>query len=103
MVLVGDRRPEQGHDAITHDLVDRALIAMHRRHQALQDRIEELAGLLGVAIRQQLHRALQVRKENRHLLALPFKRSLGLEDLLGEVDRGVAQRFMGARGQKWRG
>src|SRR5262245_19164012 len=28
MILVGNRRPEQGHDSVTHDLVDGALIAV---------------------------------------------------------------------------
>jgi hypothetical protein len=50
MVLMGERRPEQRHDAIAHDLVHRVLIAVHGSHEALQDRIEELARLLGITV-----------------------------------------------------
>src|SRR5262245_25917690 len=32
MVLVGHRRTEEGHDAVPHDLVDGALVAMDRFH-----------------------------------------------------------------------
>ena len=49
---MGERRPKERHDAVTHDLVDGALIAVHGRHHALQDRIKELARLLGVAVGQ---------------------------------------------------
>jgi hypothetical protein len=33
---------------------------VHRRHHALQHRVEELAPLLGFAVGQQLHRALEI-------------------------------------------
>jgi hypothetical protein len=59
---------------------------------ALQDRVEELPGLLRVALSQQLQRALQVGEEHGHLLALPFQGGLRLEDLLGQVAGGVAHR-----------
>ena len=44
---------------LPHNLIDRALVAVHRRHHALQDGIEELPGLFRVAIRQQFHGALR--------------------------------------------
>ena len=52
MIFMRNRRPKQGHNAIAHDLVDGAFIAVHGRHHALQHRIEELPGVLGVAIGQ---------------------------------------------------
>jgi hypothetical protein len=58
MVLMRDRRPEQRHDAVAQHLVDRPFVAMHRCHHALEHRVEELTCFLGVAIGQQLHRAL---------------------------------------------
>ena len=73
MVLMGNRRPEQGHDAIAHDLIHGALVAVHRRHHAFEHRVEQLPRLLGVAVGQQLHRALQVGEQHRDLLALPFQ------------------------------
>ena len=66
-------------------LVDRALVAVHGLHHALEDRVEELARLLGIAVGEQLHRALEVGEQHRDLLALAFERGLGGEDLLGEV------------------
>jgi hypothetical protein len=50
MILVGERRPEQGHDAVAHHLVDGAFVAVHRGHHVLQHGIEELAGFLGVTV-----------------------------------------------------
>jgi len=50
MVFMGERRPKQDHDAIAHDLVHGPLVAVHRGHQALQHRVEELPRLLGIAI-----------------------------------------------------
>jgi hypothetical protein len=65
---------------------------VHRRHHALEHRVEELAGFFGVAVGQELQGALQVGKEHRDLLALPFQGAAGGEDFLGQIPRGVAQR-----------
>jgi hypothetical protein len=73
MVFMGDRRAKQRHDAVAHDLVHGAFITVHGVHQALQDRIEELPGLLGVTVGQQLHGALQVGEEHGDLLAFAFQ------------------------------
>ncbi len=92
MVLMGQRRPEQGHDAIAHDLVYRPLVAVHGGHQALEHRVEELPRLLRVAVGEQLHRALQVGEEHAHLLALAFEGGFGGEDLLDEMCGRVCAR-----------
>jgi hypothetical protein len=52
VVLKSDGGTKQRHDAVAQHLVDSALVAMHGVHHALQDRIEELSGLLGVALGQ---------------------------------------------------
>ena len=78
---MGQRRAEQRHNAVTHDLVHGALIAVHRFHHTFQHRVEELPRLLGVAIGEELQRALHVGEEHRHLLALPFQRRAGGENL----------------------
>ena len=91
MVFMGERRPKQRHDAIAHDLVDRALIAMHGGHHALQHRIEELARLFGIAVGEQFHRALEVRKQHRDLLAFAFQGTAGGQDLLREIGGGVGE------------
>ena len=73
VVLVGQRRAEERHDPVAHHLVDGALVAVDGLHHPLEDRVEELARLLGVAVGEQLHRALEVGEEDRDLLALAFE------------------------------
>ena len=85
VVLVRERRAEERHDPVAHDLVDGALVAVHRLHHPLEHAVEQLARLLRVAVGEQLHRALEVGEEDGHLLALALERALRREDLLGEV------------------
>ena len=92
VVLVGHRRAEQRHDPVAHDLVDGALVAVDGLHHPFEHGIEELPRLLGIAVGEQLHRALQVGEEHGDLLALALERGLRGEDLLGEVLRGVGLR-----------
>jgi hypothetical protein len=54
-----------------------------------EDGVEKLPGLLSTAIGEQFHRALEVGKEDRDLLALAFQGRFRDEDLLGEVLRRV--------------
>ena len=89
VVLVPDRRSEQRHDPVAHHLVDGALVVMDGLHHPFEHRVEELPGLLGVAVGEELHRALEVGEEHGHLLALAFEGGLRGEDLLGEVLGGV--------------
>ena len=77
VILMRDRRPKQGHNAIAHDLVHGAFVAVHGRHQALQHRVEELARLLGVAVSQEFHGALEVGKQDRDLLAFAGQGTAG--------------------------
>ena len=105
MIFMGERRPKQGHDAVAHDLVDRPLVAVDGLHHPLEHRVEELPGLLGVAVGQQLHRALQIGEQDRDLLALAFQGAFGGQDLLGEMARGVGEwgpRLVYGRGRSWR-
>ena len=73
VVLVRDRRPEQRHDPVAHDLVDGALVAVDGLHHPLEDGVQKLPRLLGIAIGQQLHRALEVGEEDGDLLALALR------------------------------
>jgi hypothetical protein len=52
VIFMGQRRPKQGHDAIAHNLIDRAFVAVHGVHHPRQDWVEELTGFLGVAVGQ---------------------------------------------------
>ena len=103
VVLVGERRAEERHDPVAHDLVDGALVAVDGLHHPLEDRVEELARLLGVTVGEQLHRALEVGEEDRDLLALALQGGLRGEDLLGEVLRGVGLRGVESLSRSRRG
>ena len=85
MVLVGQGGPEERHDAVPHDLIDRALVAVDRLHHPLEHGVEEVSRLFGIAIGEDLHRALEVGEEHGHLLALAFQGAPRGENLLGEV------------------
>ena len=98
MILMGQGRAKERHDAIAHDLVDRALVAVHGGHHAFQDGIEELPGLLGVALGQQFHGAFEVGKQHGDLLALAFQGTAGGEDLLSQIGWRVAE----GAGRRWR-
>ena len=81
-----DRRPKQGHNAITHDLVHGIFVAVHGRHHMLEHRVEELARLLRVAVGQQLHGAFEIGKEHRDLLAFAFEGGFGSKDFLARCE-----------------
>ncbi len=85
VVLVRQRGPEERHDAVPEHLVDGPLVAVDGLHHELEDRVDDLPRFFRVPVRQQLHRALQVREEHRHVLALAFQRAPRGEDLLREV------------------
>jgi hypothetical protein len=81
VVLVGERRAEERHDPVAHDLVDGALVAVDGLHHPLEDGIESLRRLLGIAVGEELHRALEVGEEHGDLLALAFEGGLRGENL----------------------
>jgi hypothetical protein len=55
VILVGEGGAEEGHDAVAHDLIHRALVAVDGLHHAFQYRVKELARLFGVAVGKQFH------------------------------------------------
>ena len=59
MVFLGEGRPEERHDPIPHYLVHRSLVVADGFHHALEDGVEELAGVLRISVGEQLHRGLQ--------------------------------------------
>ena len=65
---------------------------MHGLHHESQDRVQQAARILRIAVGEELHRALQVGEQHGHLLALALQGGPGREDLLGEVRRRVALR-----------
>ena len=99
VILVSERRAEEGHDPVAHDLVHDTLVLVDSPDHALEHRIDELARLLGVAFREHLGRALEVRKQHSDLLALTFERALRAQDAIGQVARGIARRGAKATGR----
>src|SRR3984893_12546283 len=92
VVVVGQWRSEERHYPAPRQLVDRTLVAMDRLHHVIENRVEELVSLLGVAVREQLHRTLHVGEEDRDLLALALKcgprRQDALRQMLGGIGNG---------------
>jgi hypothetical protein len=92
VVLVGERRPEERHDAVAHHLVDRALVAVHRLHHQLAHVVDDRPDLLGIAVADRLDHAVDVGEEHGHLLALALQRLAGIENALGQIGRRVGAR-----------
>src|SRR5439155_910380 len=66
-------------------LVHGAFVAVDGVHHPLEHGVEDLARLLGIAIGQKLHRALEVGEEHGDLLPFAFQRLARGEALLGEM------------------
>ena len=78
MILVRQRRPKQRHDAVAQDLVHRALVAMHGRHQAFEHQVKDVPRFLGdMNPHEPLHHWLQIIVVHH----LPLQR---VEDLLAD-------------------
>ena len=92
MILMGDRRAEERHDAVAHDPVHGALVVVDRLDHAFEHRVEDLLRGLGVAISKQLHRTLDIGEQDGDLLALTLEGCPCGEDLIGKVLRGVTRR-----------
>ena len=73
MILVRDRRAEQRHDPVAGELVDRPLEAVNALGEDREEAIHDPVPLLGIDLLGELHRALHVGEEDRHLLALAFE------------------------------
>jgi len=59
VILVRHRRAEERHDPVAQHLVHGSLVAVHRIHDPLEDRVEEPPRVLGVTVGEQLHRAFR--------------------------------------------
>ena len=97
MILMGDRRAEQRHDPVAHDLVDGALVAMHGIHHHADRAIEDAARLFRVSAFDDRERALDVGEQHRDVLALAGQLRTSVKDALGEMVRRVGVRCRRAR------
>ena len=85
VVLVGDGRAEQRHDAVAGVLVHRAFEAVHAVGKDGEEAVEDRVPLFRIDLFGQLHRALHVGEQHGDLLALAFEGGLRLQDFVGEV------------------
>ena len=85
VVFVSKRRTEQRHDAVAHDLVYCALVAMNSFHHELDYGIEELPCLFRVTVSKQFHGSLEISEKNSHLFSLTLERTFRRQDLLGQM------------------
>jgi hypothetical protein len=97
MVLMGQGRAKEGHEAITQNLVHRALIAVHSVHHGVQDGVEELLCGFRVEVANQLGGTSDVGKQDGDLLAFAFQGAARGQDLLREIGGRVRQRGLGSR------
>jgi hypothetical protein len=97
VILVGDRRPEQGHHPIACELVDRALHAMHRFRNRRKEAIEQTTPTLGVERLGEIHRAHDVHEHHRDLLALALDPLVCGMERHGELFRWAARRLLPRR------
>src|SRR5213594_618043 len=88
-VLVGDRRPEEGHDAVTRVLVDCSLEAMHLGRDALEAAVDDAVDLFGVELLGEAREPGYVREQHGHLAALALQCRPRVEDLVGQMLRRV--------------
>src|SRR5438874_2220137 len=89
MVLMGNRRPEERHEAITQELIDSALIAMDSAQRQLKKMVQDGMHGLWPELLRQARVIRQVTEEHGDLLALPLQRRVGGEDFLHQVLRSV--------------
>ena len=50
MVFMRQGGTEQGHNAVAHDLIHRAFVAVHGSHHQMQSGIEELVGVFRIEV-----------------------------------------------------
>jgi hypothetical protein len=91
VILVGDRRTEESHDAIAGVLIDGPCVAVHAVVENVEEAIEHLVPFLGTEPLRQVHRVLNVGEQHGDLLvlALDMRRGERMPALFAEL-RAVA-------------
>jgi len=90
MILVGDWSPEEGHDAIAEELVDRAFVTVDFGQDQVEGPGHQPMHFLGIEPLRERREARDVGEEHRDLLALSFQGAPGGQDLVREVLGSVA-------------
>jgi hypothetical protein len=89
VILVGDQGAEDRLDAIAPVLVHGSLEMVHAACEDLEEAVHYPIPLLRIDLLAEVHRTLEIREEDGHLLPLAFEGAAGRENLLGEVLRRV--------------
>ena len=103
MVLVGDGRAEERHEAVAQELVHRAFVAVHLRQGELEEAAQEVVHQVGAEALGEGGGAHEIAEEHGHRLALALQHRVRGEDLVGEVARRVdfrRPRALGGRGRR---
>ena len=85
VILVGDGRAEQGHEAVAEKLIDGSFVAVDLAEHQLEGSVHEGVGVLGIEPFGQRGEAGDVDEEHGDELALALEHSPRGEDLLGQV------------------
>src|SRR5262249_39710703 len=101
MILMGERCPEQRHEAITEELIDSPLIAMDLVEGYLKKAIEERVHCLGSDALSNRGRVRQVTEQYGDLFPFAFKSAPGGQNLLSKMFWDVGQWFSFGR-SRWR-
>ena len=92
VILVGDGRPEERHDAVAEELVHRALVAVDLGEHEIEGVAHEPMHFLGIEPLRERGEARHVHEKHRDLLPLAGEGAARGENLLGEVPRRVGLR-----------
>jgi AAA ATPase-like protein len=103
VVLVRERRAEEGHEAVAEKLVDGALVAVDLGEGDLEEPVEEIVHRVGPQPLGQRGGADQIAEEHGDRLALALQRRPRGEDALGEVPGCVGVGGTAGRGGRRRG
>ncbi len=93
MVFMGNGGAKQGHKAITQELVDGALVAVHLAQGQLEELVEQRVHSFWPQAFGQGCVVGQVAEEHRDLLTLACERGAGSKNFFGQVSGGVGERY----------
>src|SRR5204863_1711655 len=89
MILMSDRRPEEGHNPVAHDPIYSPLVTMDGFEHAFEHRVDKLLSGLGVVVGKNFHRPLDVGEKHGDLLAFSLKRGPCGQDFISKALRRV--------------
>ena len=87
--IVGEGRPGEGHDAISGELVDRALVPVDLVHEDAETPVHDLMDLLWIELLREGCVIRDIRKQHCYDLPLTFDGTARREDLLREELGGI--------------